>query len=144
MPTVYAARNGDVLTKEQWKEKRADERYAIVRRYDNGAVRVDLEWVGKITDFGQVLPEYYKMFRLNVQNYDSGGVLRPDPVEQDRWFGMEERAIREYETFLMRWTESGIDRFGEFAEVGNTLALPNPDAPDAEPDAPELGGVGAW
>ena len=132
---------------QAWQKHRADPSYRVVRQYDNGVVNVVLEWTGRVADFGQVYDEFHKVYALVVQNYTSDGGLALDPVERDRTFPTEVAAVAFYEEFLTKWTDSAVDDFGEFQEADNSLAPPpppDPNRPDAVPDAPELGGVGAW
>jgi hypothetical protein len=147
MAVAYFTRGGARIDKNEWARNRADPSYCEVRAYDNGAVRVTLEWLGKITDYGNVYPMFHKLFKLHVANYTTDGRLVPDPVEQSRTFATEAEAVKFYEEFLTKWTESGVDEFGDFQEADNSLTPPpppDPNRPSIEPDEPELGGVGAW
>lgn len=147
--TKYLDRNGVGITGEHWKKLRHDPNYRVVRRYSNGVVHVELEWLGTC-DNPDTFRDYYKLFVLKVNNFNEQGQLVPDPVENGKTFGFEHEAIRAYEQFLERWTESHRDEEGEFVEMDNDLIPPpppNPDAPSsdvAEIKGMEDDGVGAW
>lgn len=147
MAVAYIDREGRLINQAAWNAHRADHAYTIVREYDNGVVNVKVEWKGRVTDYGQVYPEFHKVFGLVVKNYTADGSLALDPVEQGRTFPTEAAAVKFYEEFLVQWTDCEKDDNGEFIEADNALTPPpppNPDAPAIEPDAPELGDVGAW
>ena len=147
MSIAYINREGGLIGKKEWATLRATPEYVTVREYDNGVVNVKLEWLGRVADYGQVYEEFHKVFGLVVHNYTSDGGLALDPIERDRTFPTEAAAIAFYEEFLTKWTNSGVNDFGEFEETDNSLTPPpppDPDTPAIEPDPPELGGVGAW
>lgn len=130
-----------------WKELRTDAAYEQVRLYDNGVVHVELEWVGRVADFGTVFSDYYKVFRVSVQNYTTDGRLVADPVDKDKFFYRQADAIKFYEEFLTKWTNSSVNSAGVFQEADNALAPPPPE----DPNRPESGSadeafaeVGAW
>lgn len=147
MAIGYLDRDGAEITKDKWKELRADEPYKRVRLYDNGVVHVELEWIGRITDLNKVWPDYYKVIKLTVQNYGSTGKLVPDPVDQDKFFPNQAAAIKFYEEFLTKWTNSGENDVGIFQEADNLLTPPEPE----DPNRPEsviqdeaFADVGSW
>ena len=147
MAVGFLNREGKQVPKSEWQELRGDESYKQVRRYDNGVVNVDLEWVGRIPDFGTVFPDFYKVFKLSVSNYTEDGKLVPDPVITDRFFHKEAAAISFYEEFLTRWTNSGVSDTGVFQEADNTLTPPPPEDPNRPESAISGEGfdeVGAW
>lgn len=147
MAVAYFNRDGERIPTPKWRELRADPSYTVVRQYDNGVVNVVLEWTGKEKDYGNVYEKFHKLYLLVVKNYTSDGSLALDPVEQGRTFPTEAAALAFYEEFLTKWTGSAKDEFGEFQEADNALTPPpppDPNRPAIEPDAEELGGVGAW
>lgn len=144
---IYLDRDGVRIDAAVYKQHLADPSYVIVREYDNGQVQARLKWTGRIENPGSTFADYYKLFVLEIKNYTGDGQLVPDPVDNGRTFASQQAAIAFYEAFLARWTKSNVDEFGEFVEADNALTPPpppNPDKPASEPDAPELGGVGAW
>jgi hypothetical protein len=147
MAVAYIDREGKLINSAAWKKHRADPSYTVVRQYDNGVVNVILEWTGKEKNYGNVYEEFHQVFTLVVKNYTADGSLALDPVEQGRTFPTEAAAVAFYEEFLTKWTGSATDEFGEFQEADNSLTPPpppDPNRPAIEPDAEELGGVGAW
>lgn len=147
MAIGYIDRDGSEISKQQWAEKKADPNYTTVHAYDNGAIRLSVEWIGRLDDYKQVFPDYYKVFVLKLQNYTSEGKLVDDPAFDRVWFPNQQDAIKRYESMLVEMTESGYDSSGKFVEQDNQLTPPpppDPNKPQQEPDNPELGGVGAW
>lgn len=150
--TQYFDRKLVSIPAKKWAALRDDPNYRLVRAYDNGAIRVDVEWLGELRDPFETFPEFYKLFRLNVWNYDAANQLRRDPVEDGKTFPTEELAVQAYELFLERWTSSHRGERGEFIEEGNELAPPPPPAPDtpmtdvSEIKSTKLGDddVGVW
>lgn len=150
MSTKYIDRNGNVITKERWKELRADESYCTVCAYDNGVVNVKVRWSGVVHKAENLLPAYWTVFYLLVYNYKTDGTMVVDPVDSDQPFATEAAAAEAYASFLSRWTESEYD--GEtLIEVDNTLEPVKPPEPPAPPDpnkpsstSEELGEEGAW
>lgn len=147
MPVAYINRDGTQITKSAWSELRADPANKQVRLYDNGVVHVELEWLGKVTDFGTVYADYYKVFKLSVQNYTKDGKLVPDPTQDVQYFHKYAAAIKFYEEFLTKWTNSGTNEVGIFQEADNNLKPPEPE----DPNRPEsvtmdesFAEVGAW
>jgi hypothetical protein len=147
MPVAYINRDGTQITKAAWSELQADPAYRTVRLYDNGVVHVEVEWVGQVADFGAVWPDYYKVFKLSVHNYTQGSKLVPDPIEAEKYFNKQADAIKSYEQFLTKWTNSSANEVGIFQEADNTLAPPKPEDPN-RPESAIMDGdfaeVGAW
>jgi len=144
---AYMNRAGEVIDQATYRAHLAEPSYVIVREYDNGQTQARLKWVGRIVDPHQTFPEFYKLFVLEIKNYTADGQLVPDPAEGQTFYPNEDAGIKAYETFLTKWTKSGVDEFGDFIEADNALIPPpppDPNKPASEPDAPELGGVGAW
>ena len=148
------------ISKESWQELQKDDSYRICRQFENGAIRLTVEWIGAVNDTS-VFHEYWPMFQLRVFNCtqrlmtEQGEtktvtVWVADPVEDLKLFGTEHLALTAYRKFLERWTDSeyAVDRNGrqEFVEVGNLLAPPPPPNPDAPVSEVEIldDGVGAW
>jgi hypothetical protein len=141
---AFIDRQGKAIGAEAWKERQKDASYVIVSQYDNGVVQVTLKWNGRIENPQNTFPSYWPVFVLLVKNYKADGTLALDP-ESDQTFGDEASAVKAYEDFLVRWTESTTNEEGEFVEQDNLLtppAPPNPDLPES--DAQELGETGAW
>lgn len=132
MGLAYLARDAKtVLSVGQWLKAQQDASQTIVREYDNGIIYVSLTWVGKIRDYGDSFPEYYKLIRMDVFNYDSDGFKRPDPTKTEQWFPTEPKAVAAYEAFVTEWSDSYVSSEGSFVEDGNTLTPPPPPDPDA-------------
>lgn len=146
--TQYRDREGRAITEAQWKKLQADPAYTTVKEYDNGVVRVTLRWNGRIAGpAASTFPDYWPVFVLLVKNYRPDGTLVNDPVDNDKTYPDEQAAIKGYQEFLLKWTESEVDDAGEFLEEGNILTPPpppDPNKPTTVPDDDALGGVGAW
>jgi hypothetical protein len=144
----YFDREGDAVSPQLWKEKQADKAYKHLKAFDNGSVLVTLDWNGKVNDPANSWRDSWAVFVLNVINYDSQGVGRPDPIMDGKTFPYEEDAVKAYEDFLVSWTEShrvtnGVTGEDELVEEGNRLV---PDAPP-DPNRPATAvddDVGAW
>lgn len=133
--TGYVNRDGARIAREDWQHHRSDPDYITIKAYDNSEVSVNVEWVGKVEKIADSFPDMWKVFRLNVQNYNELGQAVVDPVEDGRWFPTKEKAIAAYENFLAGWTASHRDEDGKFVEEDNSLTPPpppNPDAPDSD------------
>lgn len=147
----YFGRDGRQCQTVEWLRLRKDKEYTTVREYDNGQVRVTLEWLGFVEDFG-VFKDCWKVFTINVFNYNSVGDIRRDPVDDGKCFPDEAAAIAGYEAFIERWTASHRTADGEFVEEDNRLTPPPPPDPDApSSDAANIKGIdigdgdcGAW
>jgi hypothetical protein len=147
---AYFGRDGRLCQRNEWARLRDDPSYRIVRQYDNGSIRIQVEWLGEVTDPQNLFPDMYRLFRINVWNYDAYNVLRPDPVRDGDTYPTEKTAIKAYEEFLLDWTNCSVTEDGDFIEEDNSLAPPpplNPDAPTSEVTAIKGitdDGVGAW
>lgn len=147
----YFGRDGRPCQQVEWKRLRGDKSYTTIREYDNGQVYVKLEWLGAVDDI-TIYRDCWKMFQLVVGNYTATGDLRPDPVENGKFFAYEKDGIKAYEDFLERWTASHRNVDGEFEEEDNSLTPPPPPDPDApSSDVSQIKGVdlgdgdiGAW
>jgi len=148
MAVTYYDREGERISLTAWRERLKDVSYSTLKQYDNGTVRITLDWVGRVRDAANSFRETWPLFVLHVNNYGSDGVLRADPIEDGRTFPDEEAALKAYTEFLTRWTESHVVENGitgemELVEEGNTLV---PDAPP-DPNRPTTtveDDVGAW
>lgn len=143
----YVDRTGKTINKEEYQAFKADPAYTTLRQYDNGAVRVKLLWIGRVVNPHLQFFDSFKVFGLEVMNYTSDGTLAPDPIYGDQTFSREDAALKAYETFLTKWADCLVDEDGDFMETGNKMEAPksaNPNTPESLPDAPELGGIGAW
>lgn len=146
----YFGREGNPLTRAEWEVHRLDRSYWCVREYDNGAVFLRLIWMGLVIDPVNTWPDCWPIFKLEVGNYDSVGVLRKDPIMSGKTFAAEDEAVSAYEEFLKTWTNSHEGEDG-FVEEDNAYTPPPPpdlDAPMTETANIKLGimddGVGAW
>lgn len=154
MSTGYFNKDGARIAAEDWSILTKESGYSNVMEYDNGAVRVRVTWVGKVVSIESLFPDMYKVFRLDVYNYNAVGGLVSDPVSNGKWFPNKDAAIKAYEEFLVQWTASHKNEEGEFVEEDNFFAPPPPPPPPPSPDAPlsdlatikgvEDDGVGAW
>jgi hypothetical protein len=146
----YYDREGDAISHALWKEKRADAAYTMLKEFDNGSVRVTLEWTGKVTDPTNSWRDTWALFTLGVLNYDSTGTPREDPLMHGKTFSEEEDAVKAYSKFLTDWTESHMETNGvtgeeELVEEGNVLAPAIPDDPNRPTtELDDDDGVGAW
>lgn len=141
----YFDRELQPLALNEWKRRQGDPAYTVLRQYDNAVVRLTLKWSGRIENPSNSYPDYWPMFVLLVQNYKADGTLANDPVDGDRSFPTEAAAIKGYEEFLLKWTQSTTDDAGAFIEQDNDLTPPAPPDPNRPvTDAPELGDAGAW
>lgn len=147
---IYIDRKGGTIPKKEWQLKRADSEYFNVKMYDNGVVQLQLKWSG-IVPIVDTLSEYYPVYVLLVKNYREDGTLVVDPIDSDKTYPDEETAIAAYDSFLLEWTDCGVDETGVLIERDNTCAPvvplappppPDPDVPTSEPT--ELDGCGAW
>src|SRR3569832_380552 len=128
--TQYRDREGKAISEAQWKKLQADPAYKTVKEYDNGVVRVTLQWNGRIEGAAaSTYAEYWPVFILLVKNYKQDGTLVNDPVDTAQPFPTEEADIILYQEFLEKWTDSQIDDSGEFVEEGNILTPPPPPVP---------------
>lgn len=147
MAVAYLAPDGKTrLQMIEWVKAQKDHSQLFLREYDNGIIYVTVQWVGKVMNYGDVYPEFYKVMRLNVSNYTSEGILAPDPTMASVWFPNEKLAIEAYEKFVMEWSASNRDSTGKFIEEDNALTPPpppNPDAPTTEVNDAIIGDC-AW
>lgn len=148
----YFDRELNPITQSQWMEHFSNDSYQVVRRFDNGKVAVRLLWSGSVTskEMTNLMPEYYPIFKIRVMNYNSAGVLVPDPVDDEKTFGDEQAASNYMNSFLERYTDchwEGKNGYDVFVEPDNLLTPPTPPNPDAPSDK-EIEGltdeIGAW
>lgn len=127
----YFDREGNRIDAARWSELQAQPDYALIKEYDNGAVRLRLVWVGRITDKDwQSFRDTWPLFTISVWNYTAEGKLVPDPVANGETFANECEALNAYEEFLIHWAEAEIDDNGKLIEKDNLLAPPPPPDPD--------------
>jgi len=134
--TGFINRDGARIAKEDWEHHRKDPDYTTVKAYDNSEVCVSVEWVGKVENIKNSYPDMWKVFRLNVLNYNELGKTVVDPVEDGKWFPDQAKAIAAYEKFLAGWTKSHWGEDGKLVEEDNNLTPP-PPPPPPNPDAPD-------
>ncbi|GAC1605817.1 MAG: hypothetical protein NVS3B3_04410 [Aquirhabdus sp.] len=135
----YFDNRGERINRATWLELAQDTSYSTVKAYDNGVVNVHLQWIGRVVDAQNTLPEYYKLFVILVKNYKPDGTMVNDPVDNDQYFATMADAVEAYEKFLLKWTSSSLNDDLEFEEADNRIARPKPELPP-DPNRPE-GGV---
>lgn len=141
---LFVNREGVPIAPDRWKELSADPAYFNVRQYDNAVVQVTLKWVGRVPDPQNTFPDYWPVFIILVKNYRADGSLAVDPAASDKTFPNEAAAIKGYEEFLTRWTESSVDAEGKFIEEDNTLTPPAPPDPNVPQSVSMDLEEGAW
>jgi hypothetical protein len=128
----YIDRQNRNIEHGAWLNLLADEKYRIVREFDNGVVQIRLIWVGKLNRLQHSsFRDTWPVYEMRVMNYRANGTLAADPVEDGKTFPHEDAAVAAYEEFLVQWTECEFDDEDKFVEVDNHLAPPPPPDPDA-------------
>lgn len=126
----YFDREGRRIDAAAWAELQKKPDYATVKEFDNGAVRLRLVWIGKISEKEHAsFRDCWPLYVMGVWNYTDTGALVPDPVANGETFPNESDALTAYEDFLINWTDSEMGETGVI-EVGNSLAPPPPPDPD--------------
>jgi hypothetical protein len=126
MATKYIDRSGNEITKAEWGQRSNDRKYRLVKQFDNGRVDVSLLWRGLVAEpYASSLEEFWPVFIFEVFNYREDGTKALDPIENERFFPNEEEAIKAYEAFLLKWSDSNFHG-DEFVEVGNKYTPPPP------------------
>lgn len=133
--TKYFGRDGRQCQKVEWTRLRGDASYRNVRQYDNGVIRVIVEWEGEQKNADDTFKDCHELFTLHASNYDAEGILRPDPNQDGRTFPTEEWAVKAYDDFLYAWTDCHSDENDNLVEVDNELE-PEKPPPPPDPDAP--------
>ena len=126
----YFDREGRRIDAAAWAELQKKPEYVTLKEYDNGAVRLRLVWIGKISEKEHsAFRDTWPLFTMSVWNYNDEGRPVPDPVANGETFSNESDALTAYEDFLVNWTDS---EFGEngLIEADNNLAPPPPPDPD--------------
>lgn len=147
----YHDHDGNYMTKEAWEEKRQDDNYRLVKKFDNGEVRAFVYWDGEIKDAADTWRDMWKLFHLEVWNYDVDGQMKPDPVEHMETLSSMEEVNEWWEEFLTKWTAAERREVRNskgtwvetFVEEGNIFGSGAPgvsEAPQTQPDDD----VGAW
>lgn len=133
----YKDREGDLIDAARWESLLSDESYSILGNFENEKVKIRAEWVGKPHD-PKVMEEYWEIYSLEVWNwYEDKWVLDTS----SRYYYSETQMMAQYRAFLKRYTECHDDEEGNFVEVGNKLAPPDPNkAAGAE----ENTFIGSW
>ena len=149
---TYHDRAGNYLSKEAWEEKRKDEEYTLLKKFDNGSVRAFVYWDGEIQDAADSYRDMWKLFHIEVWNYDHDGKMKPDPVEHMETFPTEESVMEWWKEFLTKWTAAEVREVRNskgtwvetFVEEGNIFSSGAPGVSDAPQTQPDDGEVGAW
>jgi hypothetical protein len=129
-----------------------------LRIFEDNRVRVILSTKRYITCHGNgadaIPKEHRKPYLVTVYN-----IIRDDPVSgmplDESNYVIDTDATRDYRTldeakkayanFLVRYSASHFDeKTGDFIEVGNKVAPPDPDVPVLEEDSPLKDEVGSW
>lgn len=142
----YKSRDGEVLTREQWKEAREREEVRIVRTFRNDKVYLLLEWNGCPSNYAAPF-ELWDVYELTVWNWLidgaelEGGRWVIDPASRTYWD--EAHAVTAYEQFLAKYTDcersENEDGTVTFTEVGNELTPPDPNTPSGADNNPFIG-----
>lgn len=147
--TRYYDRDGAPIDKDQWAEHRKDPSYIEMRVFDNGAVKVAVKWLGKIINPDNMDSEYWPLYALEVSNM-ADGRWAVDPSAGDT-FGRIEEANKEYEEFLLQWTDSKIEENSKGVKVfvesdDNLYALPAAPDRNTPETVANIGddGAGVW
>lgn len=152
-PTRHYDRFGASIDKDTWASNRADPTYCQMEVYDNGSVRCEIEWLGKVKDPELMAPEYWPLFKLHVGNYvdaDTASGKRLVPAfETGQTFGSHADALAAYQKFLLEWTNCSMEptKAGTvFTEEDNVLAPPPPEDLDKPESNVVIGndGAGVW
>jgi hypothetical protein len=141
---AFVNREGVMISEADWRDLQKDPNYCTVRQYDNSVVQVTLKWVGRVPNPQNTFKEFWPVFILLVKNYKADGTLAVDPNDSDKTYYEEAHAIKAYEEFLLRWTESTVDEAGEFVEADNMLTPPAPPDPNKPMTVADDLGEGAW
>lgn len=127
----YFNRDGHRIDAAKFQELQADPAYTMLKEFDNGAVRVRLVWLGKVSDREHsTWRDTWPLFTMSVWNYTAEGKLVPDPVANGQTFASEHEALNAYEEFLITWADCEIGDNGNLIEKDNLLAPPPPPDPD--------------
>ncbi|HCJ5492455.1 TPA: hypothetical protein NUW79_003095 [Escherichia coli] len=148
----YHDHDGNYMTKEAWEEKRQDDSYRLVKKFDNGEVRAFVYWDGEIKDAADTWRDMWKLFHLEVWNYDVDGQMKPDPVEHMETLSSMEEVNEWWEEFLTKWTAAERREVRNskgtwvetFVEEGNIFGSGAPGVSEAPQTQPDDGEVGAW
>lgn len=133
--THFYGRDGRRCQATEWQRLRNIPAYVNVRQYDNGAIRVVVEWTGKQENADDIFTDCHALFTLHASNYGAQGMLRQDPNQNGRTFPTEALAVKAYDDFLYEWTDCHSDEDGKLVEVDNELE-PEKPPPPPDPDAP--------
>lgn len=149
---TYHDHDGNMMSKEAWQEKRNDEDYRLIKKFDNGEVRAFVYWDGEIKDAADSWRDTWELFHIEVWNYDHDGKMKEDPVEHMETFPTKESVLAWYEEFLTRWTAAEKREVRNakgtwvetFVEEGNIFGSGAPGVSEAPQTQPDDGEVGAW
>jgi len=147
--TRYYDRDGAPIEKAQWVELRKDPGYVEMKVYDNGKVRVVIQWLGKVVAPDNMDAEYWPLYALEIRNRSDDSWV-PDPNSGET-YGRYSAALGDYQDFLLCWSDSSMEDLGKgevFVEADDNLAAlpPPPDrnTPESEVVIGDDGVEGAW
>lgn len=100
----YFNRDGKRISEEQFEDELKSFNLSKPM-FDNGKVFVSLQYIGKVPNANDIIPECREVIKSVVQNYFEGRLIN-DPVENDIGFPNLASAKQWYEDFLLDWTES--------------------------------------
>lgn len=133
----YLDRHGGKITREEWLKLREDPDYCTLGQFQNEKVLVRAVWHGYPRDH-RVMEEYWEIFQLEIYNrLENKWVIDPG----SRFYWDEQQMMAAYRVFLKRYTDCHDDDEGNFVEVGNELAPPDPNKASG---AEENTFIGSW
>jgi hypothetical protein len=139
-------RDGNQIDEETWLDLYDDDSYRRVRLFDNGDVRVQLNWLGTLSRAERRrLRETWPVYLMTVKRLTKDGVV--DYSLPEHTFPDEESAIQGYEEYL---TSLGVVE--RYYAGGSSVArgcpsrsfLPSRDIPQTTSGANSGCGLAPW